>query len=81
MAKLGNAAGFNMLMILTSEEVPTTMRGTAFGITLCVGRLGGIVSSMLAVYLEQKTLLLMAFMSMLASIVSVGLLLHDRHSR
>ncbi len=75
--KFGNAAAFNLLYIITSEEVPTSMRGTAFGLTNCVGRLGGIASSMLAVYLEQRTLIFMSTMSFLASGLSCVLLFHN----
>lgn len=80
-AKFGNAAAFNLLYILTSEEVPTNLRGTAFGLTSCLGRFGGIASSMLAVYLEQKTLIFMSSMSFLASGLSLGLLFYNRRIR
>ena len=77
-AKFGNAACINLLYILTSEEVPTTMRGLAFGITGCIGRGGAIASSMLAIYLKERCLIFMIAMSIMGALVSLILIVFDK---
>lgn len=41
-AKLGITAAFAIVYLITSEIFPTVFRGTTFGITNFIGRLGGV---------------------------------------
>lgn len=65
--KYTSVAGFNIIYLITSELFPTNFRGTVFGITNFVARIGGILAPLIDYEMQNSFM----FVFMVSSLVSV----------
>ena len=64
---------FNIVYLITSELFPTTFRGTVFGITNFVARIGGVISPLVNEFMRNSFMIVLGIAGCISGVASMFL--------
>lgn len=68
--KYCSTAGFNIIYLITSELFPTNFRGTVFGMTNFVARIGGILAPLIDYEMQNSFMFVFTVSSFVSVVIS-----------
>ena len=71
--KFSIAGFFNIVYLITSELFPTSFRGTVFGITNFIARIGGVISPFVNEYMRDTFMIALGVAACISGLISIFL--------